>query len=113
MLSAGLWGHKGDSNRVPSPRESRSPIEQTGMHTVLGQDMTPAIVKGLCPRNGGCGVGVLEGLEQGQTQKVKGQDQQGTLLSLCVTVWPLRTVSALTALSLIRLSPLSLFKMAY
>ena len=64
MLSAGLWGHKGDSNRVPSPRESRSPIEQTGMHTVLGQDMTPAIVKGLCPRNGGCGVGVLEGLEQ-------------------------------------------------
>lgn len=29
-------------------------------------------------------MGVLEGLEQGRTQKVKGQDQQGTLLSL----WP-------------------------
>lgn len=52
------------------------------MHTVLGQDMTPAVVKGLCPRNGGCGVGVLEAFEQGQTQKVKGQDQQETLLSL-------------------------------
>lgn len=49
------------------------------MHTILGQDMTPAVVKGLCPRNGGHGVGVLLSLEQGQTLKMKGQDQQGTL----------------------------------
>lgn len=48
------------------------------MHTVLGQAVSPAVVKGLCPRNGGHGVGVLVSLEQGQTQKMKGQDQQGT-----------------------------------
>lgn len=35
-------------------------------------------------------MGVLEGLEQGQTQKVKGQDQQGTLLSLWPRISPLR-----------------------
>ena len=81
MLSAGLWGHKGDSNRVPSPRESRSPIEQTGMHTVLGQDMTPAIVKGLCPRNGGCGVGVREGLEQGQTESERARSTRNSAQS--------------------------------
>lgn len=95
MLSAGLRGHKGDSNRVPSPRESRSPIEQTGKHTVLGQDMTPAVVKGLCPRNGECGEWVLEGLELGQTQKVKGQEQQGTLLSLESRISPPGQVWAL------------------
>ena len=83
MLSAGLWGHKGDSNRVPSPRESRSPIEQTGMHTVLGQDMTPAIVKGLCPRNGGCGVGVLEGLEQGQTESERARSTRNSAQPVC------------------------------
>lgn len=56
--------------------------------------MTPAAVKGLCPRNGGCGVSVLEGLEQGQMQKVKGQDQQGTLLNLEPRISPLGQVWA-------------------
>lgn len=31
------WGHKANSNRVPSSREPKSPVKKADMQTVLGQ----------------------------------------------------------------------------